>query len=110
MLKSDNFAQSANAGSRENPEALLQALVSVATHLMLAQVDAFSGRLSNALLAHSESAHDSREASLSFGAGQLIKKKYLRLLLSGVCRAGKSLPPRNRCITRKSSRCSQQCI
>jgi hypothetical protein len=41
---------------------------------MLAQVDAFSGRLSNALLAHSESAHDSREASLSFGAGQLLKK------------------------------------
>ena len=74
MLKSDNFAQSANAGSRENPEALLHSLVSVATHLMLAQVDAFSGRLSNALLAHSESAHDSREASLSFGAGQLLKK------------------------------------
>jgi hypothetical protein len=47
-------------------EALLHSLVSVATHLMLAQVDAFSGRLSNALLAHSESAHDSREASLSF--------------------------------------------
>ncbi|MBR7781028.1 DUF1631 family protein [Undibacterium luofuense] len=74
MLKSETSAQTAFSGSRENPEALLQALVSVATHLMLAQVDAFSGRLSNALLAHSESAHDSREASLSFGAGQLIKK------------------------------------
>ena len=49
------------------------ALTQQATHLTVAQIDAFLARLANAFLAASEQASDSREANLSFHAGQLLK-------------------------------------
>lgn len=52
---------------------VLNALVPVATHLVVAQLDAFAARLANALFASSESISDSREANLVFNAGQLLK-------------------------------------
>lgn len=53
---------------------ILRALLPVATHGVIAQLDAFTARLSNALLALSEQSMDSRVANLSFTAGQLLKK------------------------------------
>ena len=50
-----------------------QALVQQATHLSVAQLDAFSARLSNALFALSEQSGDAKEASLSFSAAHLLK-------------------------------------
>ena len=50
-----------------------QALIQQATHLSVAQLDAFSARLSNALFALSEQSGDSKEASLSFSAAHLLK-------------------------------------
>lgn len=52
---------------------VLRALVPVATHLVVGQLDAFAARLANALLAVSEQSMDAREANLSFNAGQLLK-------------------------------------
>jgi hypothetical protein len=49
------------------------ALTQQATHLTVAQLDAFSARLANAFLAASEQLTDAREANLSFNAGQLLK-------------------------------------
>lgn len=49
------------------------ALIQQATHLSVAQLDAFSARLSNALFAASEQSGDAKEASLSFSAGHLLK-------------------------------------
>ncbi|NDI86479.1 DUF1631 family protein [Undibacterium crateris] len=53
---------------------LLRALIPIATHLVGAQIEAMSVRLSAAFLAMSETSQDSREANLSFHAGQLLKK------------------------------------
>jgi len=53
--------------------AIWQTLMQQATRLSVAQLDAFSARLSNALFAVSESTHDSRTAHLNFGAAQLLK-------------------------------------
>ncbi|MFZ6752232.1 DUF1631 family protein [Undibacterium sp. Dicai25W] len=53
---------------------MLRGLTPLASHLTIAQVDAFSARLANALLAYSEQSMDSRIANLSFNAGQLLKK------------------------------------
>ena len=50
-----------------------QALIQQATHLSVAQLDAFSARLSNALFAMSEQSGDAKEASLSFSAAHLLK-------------------------------------
>ena len=50
-----------------------QALIQQATHLSVAQIDAFSARLSNALFALSEQSGDAKEASLSFSAAHLLK-------------------------------------
>jgi len=55
-------------------EDVLRGLIPLATHLVVSQLDAFSSRLSNAFLALSEQSMDSREANLSFNAGQLLKK------------------------------------
>jgi hypothetical protein len=49
------------------------ALIQQATHLSVAQLDAFSARLSNALFAASEQSGDAKEASLSFSAAHLLK-------------------------------------
>ena len=49
------------------------ALIQQVTHLSVAQVDAFSARLANALYAASEQSSDAREANLSFNAAQLLK-------------------------------------
>lgn len=49
------------------------ALIQQATHLTVAQLDAFSARLANAFLAASEQLSDAREANLNFNAGQLLK-------------------------------------
>lgn len=49
------------------------ALIQQATHLSVAQLDAFSARLSNALFAASEQSGDAKEANLSFSAGHLLK-------------------------------------
>ncbi len=53
---------------------LLRALIPIAAHLVGAQIEAMSVRLSAAFLALSETSQDSREANLSFHAGQLLKK------------------------------------
>lgn len=53
---------------------MLRGLTPLANHLTIAQLDAFSARLANALLACSEQSVDSRIANLSFNAGQLLKK------------------------------------
>ncbi|MFZ6688778.1 DUF1631 family protein [Undibacterium sp. SXout11W] len=53
---------------------MLRGLTPLACHLTIAQIDAFSARLANALLAYSEQSMDSRVANLSFNAGQLLKK------------------------------------
>ena len=53
---------------------LVRGLMPLVSHLTIAQVDAFSARLANALLAFSEQTIDSRAANLSFNAGQLLKK------------------------------------
>ncbi|MDO8177630.1 MAG: DUF1631 family protein [Undibacterium sp.] len=50
-----------------------QALVQQVTHLSVAQLDAFSARLSNALFAASEQMSDSKEANLTFNAARLLK-------------------------------------
>lgn len=55
-------------------EDVLRGLIPLAAHLVVSQLDAFSSRLSNAFLALSEQSMDSREANLSFNAGQLLKK------------------------------------
>ncbi|MBK1889094.1 DUF1631 family protein [Undibacterium sp. 14-3-2] len=55
-------------------EDVLRGLIPLATHLVVSQLDAFSSRLSNAFLAMSEQSMDSREANLSFNAGQILKK------------------------------------
>ena len=49
------------------------ALVQQASHLTVAQIDAFVARLANALLAASEHVSDAKEANLSYNAGQLLK-------------------------------------
>ncbi len=49
------------------------ALVQQATHLTVSQMDAFLARLANALLAASEQLSDSKDASLNFSAGQMLK-------------------------------------
>lgn len=49
------------------------ALIQQATHLSVAQLDAFSARLSNALFAVAEQTNDSKEASLCIAAGRLLK-------------------------------------
>lgn len=53
---------------------VLRSLIPIAAHMVVSQVDAFSARLANALLAQSEQSMDAREANLSFNAGQLLKK------------------------------------
>lgn len=50
-----------------------QALIQQVTHLSVAQLDAFSARLSNALFAASEQNTDSKEANLAFNAARLLK-------------------------------------
>ena len=50
-----------------------QALIQQVTHLSVAQLDAFSARLANALYAASEQASDAKEANISFNAAQLLK-------------------------------------
>ena len=55
-------------------DAILRGLLPQVTHLVVSQLDAFSARLSNAMLALSEQSVDAREANLSFTAGQLLKK------------------------------------
>lgn len=50
-----------------------QALIQQVTHLSVAQLDAFSARLANALYAASEQASDAKEANLNFNAAQLLK-------------------------------------
>ncbi|MDO8651442.1 MAG: DUF1631 family protein [Undibacterium sp.] len=49
------------------------ALIQQASHLTVAQIDAFVARLANALLAASEHVSDAKEANLSYNAGQLLK-------------------------------------
>lgn len=58
----------------KTPPEIWHGLLQQATHLTVAQIDAFLARLSNALLAASEQSNDSKEASLSFHAGQLLKE------------------------------------
>ncbi|MFZ6862305.1 DUF1631 family protein [Undibacterium sp. Ji67W] len=62
------------AGAAMPRPEMLRGLTPLASHLTIAQIDAFSARLANALLAHSEQSMDSRIANLSFNAGQLLKK------------------------------------
>ncbi|MFZ6649088.1 DUF1631 family protein [Undibacterium sp. TJN25] len=52
---------------------ILRALVTQASHLAVAQIDAFSARLANALFAASEQQADPKQANLSFNAAQLLK-------------------------------------
>ncbi|MCU6434754.1 DUF1631 domain-containing protein [Undibacterium sp. Jales W-56] len=52
---------------------MLRALIPQATHLVVAQLDAFAARLANAFFAMSEQVSDAREASLSFNSAQLLK-------------------------------------
>lgn len=52
---------------------ILRALIPQATHLVVAQLDAFAARLANAFFAASEQVSDAREANLSFNSGQLLK-------------------------------------
>lgn len=73
MISSKKQQTSSAAASAANGE-LLSGLIPVAVQPVLAQLDAFSGRLSNAMLAVSEHSMDSREAMLCFHAGQLLKK------------------------------------
>ncbi|MBC3870611.1 DUF1631 family protein [Undibacterium oligocarboniphilum] len=68
--KQQILPETASAGAGE----VLSGLVPAAMQPVLAQLDAFSGRLSNAMLALSEQSMDSREANLSFQAGQLLKR------------------------------------
>lgn len=58
----------------QSRDAVLRGLIPLANHLVASQIDAFSARLANAFLALSEQSMDAREASLSFAAGQLLKK------------------------------------
>ncbi len=62
------------AGAATPRPEVLRGLTPLASHLTIAQLDAFSARLANALLAYSEQSMDSRVANLSFNAGQLLKK------------------------------------
>ncbi len=71
MATATSFAMPQSATARGQ---LIYALVPIATHLIHAQLDAFAGRLSNALLALSENSSDPREANLTFNSGQLLKK------------------------------------
>lgn len=71
MATATPFAMPQSATARGQ---LIYALVPIATHLIHAQLDAFAGRLSNALLALSEQSSEPREANLSFNSGQLLKK------------------------------------
>jgi hypothetical protein len=73
-------------------EDVLRGLIPLATHLVVSQLDAFSSRLSNAFLAMSEQSMDSREANLSFNAGQILKK-CVCVLSFIVCRCRKSISP-----------------
>ncbi|MDY7539112.1 DUF1631 family protein [Undibacterium sp. RTI2.1] len=52
---------------------ILRALIPHATHLVVAQLDAFAARLANAFFAASEQVGDAREANLNFNSGQLLK-------------------------------------
>ncbi|MFZ6750581.1 DUF1631 family protein [Undibacterium sp. Ren11W] len=58
----------------KTPAEIWHGLMQQATHMTVAQIDAFLARLSNALLAASEQSTDSKEANLSFHAGQLLKE------------------------------------
>ncbi|MCX7219051.1 MAG: DUF1631 family protein [Burkholderiales bacterium] len=58
----------------KTPAEIWHVLMQQATHMTVAQIDAFLARLANALLAASEQSSDSKEASLSFHAGQLLKQ------------------------------------
>ncbi|MEB0138673.1 MULTISPECIES: DUF1631 family protein [unclassified Undibacterium] len=60
--------------TRPTGQDVWRGMAEVATHLVIAQLDAFSARLANALLALSEHSADSRQANLSFHAGQSLKK------------------------------------
>ena len=63
-----------SGAAMQSRDAVLRGLIPLANHLVASQIDAFSARLANAFLALSEQSMDAREASLSFGAGQLLKK------------------------------------
>jgi hypothetical protein len=55
------------------PGEVWHVLVQQATHLSVAQIDAFAARLGNAFFAASEQISDAREANLTFNSGQLLK-------------------------------------
>ncbi|MES2103323.1 MAG: DUF1631 family protein [Pseudomonadota bacterium] len=52
---------------------ILRSLSAQASHLAVAQIDAFSARLANALFAASEQHADPKQANLCFNAAQLLK-------------------------------------
>lgn len=69
--------------------AFLRTLVPQAGKQVVAGLDAFCGRLANALLAFSEHSLDARLANQSFQAGQLLKKNsyaYFHLLSANITR------------------------
>ncbi len=66
---------------------ILRSLGKEAAHLAVAQIDAFSARLANALFAASEQQADPKQANLSFNAAQLLKNNgyaFYYLASSGV--------------------------
>lgn len=64
---------SSSTAAQERRAALLQALVPVAVKHANAQIDAFSARLSNALLATAHAARDPQRARTALDAGALLK-------------------------------------
>ncbi|MBI3284794.1 MAG: DUF1631 family protein, partial [Burkholderiales bacterium] len=86
MSSPSSKPSSGNASALPSSE-VLRGLIPVATHLAVAQLDAFSARLANALLALSEQSVDAKEANLSFNAGQLLKNNayaFYYLASSGI--------------------------
>ena len=73
-MSHSNASNADMAGTQVPRPDLLRALTPMVSHLTIAQLDAFSARLANALLAFSEQSTDSRIANLSFNSGQLLKK------------------------------------
>ncbi|WP_394781013.1 DUF1631 family protein [Undibacterium sp.] len=81
-----------NQASQKSPaqslrSEVLRALVTQASHLAVAQIDAFSARLANALFAASEQHADPKQANLSFNAAQLLKNNgyaFYYLTSSGI--------------------------
>ncbi|HTD04646.1 DUF1631 family protein [Undibacterium sp.] len=84
-LPENQVAQKSSALSARGE--ILRGLAVQAAHLSVAQIDAFSARLANALFAASEQQADPKQANLSFNAAQLLKNNgyaFYYLASSGI--------------------------